>query len=104
MLEPQQCPTCHLLNPPDAIRCDCGYDFVHNVAPAPRTGSSRAKQLAVVLAAVIMPVLVFGLLAWADASGTIPDSVAPLGQVVVIFSLAAGAAALAASKIVQVRY
>jgi len=22
-----QCPNCRLLNPPDAARCDCGYDF-----------------------------------------------------------------------------
>ena len=21
------CPNCHLLNPPTAMRCDCGYDF-----------------------------------------------------------------------------
>jgi hypothetical protein len=23
----QQCPKCGLFNPPDAARCDCGYDF-----------------------------------------------------------------------------
>jgi len=22
-----QCPNCNLINPPDALRCDCGYDF-----------------------------------------------------------------------------
>jgi len=22
-----ECPNCKLLNPPDALRCDCGYDF-----------------------------------------------------------------------------
>ena len=23
----KECPQCHLLNPPNALRCDCGYDF-----------------------------------------------------------------------------
>jgi hypothetical protein len=25
---PKDCPKCGLLNPPEAGRCDCGYDFV----------------------------------------------------------------------------
>jgi hypothetical protein len=25
-----QCPVCKLENPDDAMRCDCGYDFVHH--------------------------------------------------------------------------
>jgi hypothetical protein len=24
----QDCPRCKLINPPEALRCDCGYDFV----------------------------------------------------------------------------
>jgi hypothetical protein len=24
---PQKCPRCKLINPPNAQRCDCGYDF-----------------------------------------------------------------------------
>jgi hypothetical protein len=24
----QDCPTCGMVNPPEAQRCDCGYDFV----------------------------------------------------------------------------
>jgi hypothetical protein len=28
MADPKDCPTCGLVNPPDAQRCDCGYDFV----------------------------------------------------------------------------
>ena len=25
--EPQECPRCGLVSPPEAQRCDCGYDF-----------------------------------------------------------------------------
>ena len=28
MAEAQDCPKCGLINPPDAQRCDCGWDFV----------------------------------------------------------------------------
>ena len=24
------CPMCHLINPPEAVACDCGYNFVTN--------------------------------------------------------------------------
>ncbi|MBN9659898.1 MAG: hypothetical protein J0H49_17055 [Acidobacteria bacterium] len=24
------CPACHITNPPDSVRCDCGYDFVRH--------------------------------------------------------------------------
>ena len=24
---PNSCPNCQLINPPSALRCDCGYDF-----------------------------------------------------------------------------
>lgn len=27
MSEAKDCPKCRLVNPPDAQRCDCGYDF-----------------------------------------------------------------------------
>jgi hypothetical protein len=23
----KECPLCRLVNPPEALRCDCGYDF-----------------------------------------------------------------------------
>src|SRR5271169_4896335 len=28
------CPNCKLINPPDAVRCDCGYDFASKKANA----------------------------------------------------------------------
>ena len=28
MAEAKDCPRCKLVNPPEAVRCDCGYDFV----------------------------------------------------------------------------
>jgi hypothetical protein len=27
----KDCPKCGLVNPPEAARCDCGYDFVQKV-------------------------------------------------------------------------
>ncbi len=24
------CPACHITNPPDSVRCDCGYDFIRH--------------------------------------------------------------------------
>ena len=27
MAEPGRCPNCRLVNPAEALRCDCGYDF-----------------------------------------------------------------------------
>jgi hypothetical protein len=27
MADARDCPRCRLVNPPDAQRCDCGYDF-----------------------------------------------------------------------------
>ncbi len=38
------CPTCKLLNPSTAQRCDCGYDFVNNQQPPLRL-DTRGHQL-----------------------------------------------------------
>ena len=27
MAEAKDCPVCRLVNPPEALRCDCGYDW-----------------------------------------------------------------------------
>ena len=34
-----KCPRCQLINPPDAMRCDCGYDFLSQAG-----GSSPASR------------------------------------------------------------
>jgi hypothetical protein len=34
----QECPQCRLINPPTAIRCDCGYNFADQRAERPFTG------------------------------------------------------------------
>jgi hypothetical protein len=39
------CPTCGLINPPTAQRCDCGYDFVDRRQKAPLVPSSRTHKL-----------------------------------------------------------
>lgn len=34
----KDCPTCGLINPPEAQRCDCGYDFVSRTVEASYLG------------------------------------------------------------------
>lgn len=36
-----QCPICKLENPPDAILCDCGYNFQTRRAPVPQQATPR---------------------------------------------------------------
>lgn len=34
----RSCPRCKLVSPPDAVRCDCGYDFLSGLGgPEPRS-------------------------------------------------------------------
>src|SRR5437763_220882 len=40
-----QCPSCRLLNPPNAIRCDCGYDFATHTAEQPPPLTMPKKKL-----------------------------------------------------------
>lgn len=39
------CPTCGLINPPTAQRCDCGYDFVQRRQMEPLAPTSRSYRL-----------------------------------------------------------
>jgi hypothetical protein len=38
------CPTCGLVNPPTAQRCDCGYDFAERRQKQPLTAPSRSSH------------------------------------------------------------
>jgi hypothetical protein len=38
------CPTCGLVNPPTAQRCDCGYDFAEQRQKQPLTAPSRSSH------------------------------------------------------------
>jgi len=38
------CPTCGLVNPPTAQRCDCGYDFAEQRQKQPLTAPSRRSH------------------------------------------------------------
>ena len=42
-----ECPSCSLTNPPDAIRCDCGFDF--------RTASTYSATNEVIVKGIKMP-------------------------------------------------
>lgn len=43
------CPRCRLVNPPNAERCDCGYDFVSKTV---EESYSRPAQLGIVAEAI----------------------------------------------------
>lgn len=42
-----ECPSCRLINPPSALRCDCGYDFQLRkvVSPGPPDGDKERRAL-----------------------------------------------------------
>jgi hypothetical protein len=41
---PQACPECGLINPPDAQRCDCGYDFASRTMQQSYSGTNAAAS------------------------------------------------------------
>jgi hypothetical protein len=41
----QVCPKCGIVNPPNAERCDCGYDFVSGTQKKPIDPSYREAEL-----------------------------------------------------------
>ena len=56
-----QCPNCKLINPPGAVRCDCGYDFTTRRVPTQAvpvgvaaTGLGRASLSVLVLACCLL--------------------------------------------------
>jgi hypothetical protein len=46
------CPVCGLLNPPNASRCDCGYDFGAKAGGVPVSFWRRYRFLFVIVAPI----------------------------------------------------
>lgn len=62
MPEPRGCPRCELVNPPEALVCDCGYRFdAINQDDGQQTGTRRIWWRGVALFAPLA-FLVFGVL------------------------------------------
>ena len=60
------CPKCKLVNPPDAVRCDCGYDFSSGKMAASYLHGKTAQNLSFSLGTVYACLCFFGCLvaAW----------------------------------------
>jgi hypothetical protein len=65
---PKDCPACHLTNPPDALRCDCGYDFrtstVERSYLTPRQRSRVATVSTVGLGTILALFVLFRVASW----------------------------------------
>ena len=61
MADAKDCPSCRLVNPPDAQRCDCGYDFVARRVEVPATGAFLPHRGGMVLALGIISLGCFGI-------------------------------------------
>jgi hypothetical protein len=81
-VEPKTCPRCRLFNPPEAQRCDCGYDFAERRLAGsllPRSGRGGfGAGSAVLLGFLLVPAGVavgagLGVLTRVWAAGPGPD-------------------------------
>jgi hypothetical protein len=53
----KECPNCKLINPPDAVRCDCGYDFgPERLPPDVATAIRKLRQPNIFLFLLDLPV------------------------------------------------
>jgi hypothetical protein len=79
------CPTCGLINPPTAQRCDCGYDFVQRrqMEPiAPTSGSyrlSRGAKIGIVLIIFFLNMFLSSLVSNLGQRSTTEPSIHGLG-------------------------
>jgi hypothetical protein len=81
----QRCPNCKLTSPPDALRCDCGYDFVAGKFPVSAFPTRKSGRLrTAVFLSVFIAVLLFTALEMMsvfahggrDPSFNVPEAVA----------------------------
>jgi hypothetical protein len=56
-----ECPICKLINPPSALRCDCGYNFETHEIEADKVLKPKKKELStMLLLAVCFALFSFG--------------------------------------------
>jgi hypothetical protein len=79
LVEAKDCPRCRLVNPPEAERCDCGYDFaarqfVGSLLPEAKDSRRSAHLLGCLLApAGILLGALFGIPIWVWVAGLGPE-------------------------------
>jgi hypothetical protein len=64
----QRCPKCRLINPPEAQRCDCGWDFVSRRHE--RSYLAKTAVPAAIGGGLVILIIVFKLLMSLVLSGT----------------------------------
>jgi len=63
-----KCPRCGLLNPPEAQRCDCGYDFEQRTVDRPLSRQDLPRGLRTSLIAIVIYAVGVGVLLAAGGS------------------------------------
>ena len=58
-----KCPDCGLTNPPEAIRCDCGFDFRKNTVYRPIHSRGKDFPTAVVVFILIGVLIITSIMA-----------------------------------------
>jgi hypothetical protein len=56
----QRCPNCKLTNPPDALRCDCGYDFTTGKLPEAAIRTKHSSKLRVLKGLLLFAWFIIG--------------------------------------------
>ena len=79
------CPRCGLFNPPEAQRCDCGYDFAKGTVEQAYFRQALPKELKTALVVIVVLNLVAGALAL--AAGDPLRILVAIGWAVLMWSL-----------------
>jgi hypothetical protein len=59
---PKDCPKCGLINPTEAERCDCGYDFVSRKVERPYLMTQLPKSAGLGIGAAMMVYIAYRVL------------------------------------------